>query len=70
VSGEYITAKNIFLCTGSQSTIPPIKGLDAVGYITSDSAFYMTHLPDSIAIVGGGYIAAEFATSSQLWVPR
>jgi mycothione reductase len=60
VSEESITAKTIFLCTGSQTTIPPIKGLDAVGYITSDSAFHLTRLPESIAIVGGGYIAAEF----------
>ncbi|MDG6946035.1 MAG: dihydrolipoyl dehydrogenase [Nitrososphaerota archaeon] len=60
VSGESITAKMIFLCTGSQSTIPPIEGLDGVGYVTSDSAFRMTRLPESIAIVGGGYIAAEF----------
>jgi len=60
VSGESITAKTIFLCTGSQTTIPPIKGLDAVSYITSDTAFHMTRLPRSIAIVGGGYIAAEF----------
>jgi mycothione reductase len=60
VSGESITAKMIFLCAGSQPTIPPVKGLDAVGYITSDSAFHMTRLPESIAIVGGGYIAAEF----------
>lgn len=60
VSGESITAKMIFLCTGSQPAIPPIKGLDSVGYVTSDSAFRLTRLPESIAIVGGGYIAAEF----------
>jgi len=60
VSGEAITSRTIFLCTGSQAIIPPIKGLEAVGYITSDSAFHMERLPESIAIVGGGYIAAEF----------
>ncbi|MDG7012936.1 MAG: dihydrolipoyl dehydrogenase [Nitrososphaerota archaeon] len=60
VSGETVTSKMIFLCTGSQSTIPTIEGLDGVGYVTSDSAFRMTRLPESIAIVGGGYIAAEF----------
>jgi len=60
VSRETITSKMIFLCTGSKTTIPPIKGLDAVGYITSDSAFHLTRLPATIAIVGGGYIAAEF----------
>jgi dihydrolipoamide dehydrogenase len=60
VSGEKITAKTIFLCTGSQTIIPPIKGLNAAGYITSDSAFHLKRLPESIAIIGGGYIAAEF----------
>jgi dihydrolipoamide dehydrogenase len=60
VSGENIMAGRIFLCTGSQTMIPPIKGLAGVGYITSDSAFHLKSLPGSIAIVGGGYIAAEF----------
>jgi dihydrolipoamide dehydrogenase len=60
VSEETITARTIFLCTGSQTLIPPIKGLEEVGYITSDSAFHMKRLPASIAIIGGGYIAAEF----------
>lgn len=60
VSGETITSKMIFLCTGSQPVIPPVKGLDAVGYLTSDDALKLKSLPPSIAIVGGGYIAAEF----------
>jgi mycothione reductase len=60
VLGETITSKTIFLCIGSQPIIPPIKGLDEVGYITSDGAFRLKELPKSVAIVGGGYIAAEF----------
>jgi dihydrolipoamide dehydrogenase len=60
VSGETITSKLIFLCTGSQPIIPPIKGLEKTGYITSDGAFRLRKRPPSIAIVGGGYIAAEF----------
>ena len=60
VSGETITSKTIFLCTGSQPIIPAISGLEQVGYITSDEAFRLEKLPPSIAIVGGGYIAAEF----------
>ena len=60
VSGTEIKSQMIFLCTGSQTTIPPIKGLDKVSYHTSDTAFKMKLLPESIAIVGGGYIAAEF----------
>ncbi|HUK80815.1 MAG TPA: dihydrolipoyl dehydrogenase [Nitrososphaerales archaeon] len=60
VSGETLTSTTIFLCTGSQPVIPPVKGLDSVGYITSDDAFRLKELPPTIAIVGGGYIAAEF----------
>jgi dihydrolipoamide dehydrogenase len=46
-----IRAKMIFLCTGSKPTIPPIKGLGDITYYTSDTI---------LAIVGGGYIAAEY----------
>lgn len=60
VSGETIKSKMIFLCTGSQAVIPQIRGLEEVGYITSDEAFQLKRLPASVAIVGGGYIAAEF----------
>ncbi|MFQ6011239.1 MAG: dihydrolipoyl dehydrogenase [Nitrososphaerales archaeon] len=59
VNGIEITASLILLCTGSKITIPPIKGLDKVRYHTSDSALRMTSLPRRLAIVGGGYIAAE-----------
>src|ERR687898_2702984 len=55
-----IRAKMIFLCTGSKPIIPPIKGLEDISYHTSDSILAMDRLPESIAIVGGGYIAAEY----------
>ncbi len=60
VGNETITSKMVFLCTGSKPTIPPIKGLEKIGYLTSDTILKMTQLPESIAIVGGGYIAAEY----------
>jgi mycothione reductase len=60
VAGETITSKVVFLCTGSKPIIPPIDGLDRVGYRTSDTILYESKLPRSIAIVGGGYIAAEY----------
>jgi mycothione reductase len=55
-----IRAKMIFLCTGSKPIIPPIKGLEDIRYHTSDTILSMSELPESIAIVGGGYIAAEY----------
>ncbi len=60
VGSEMITSKMIFLCTGSKPIIPPVKGLEESGYLTSDTVLKMTEFPSSIAIVGGGYIAAEY----------
>ena len=60
VSGDTISSKTIFLCIGSQPMIPRIQGLEDVGYLTSDTVFRLRDLPSSMAIVGGGYIAAEF----------
>ncbi len=60
VGREIITAKMIFLCTGSRAIIPPIKGLDNIEYLTSDTLLKLKQLPESVAIVGGGYIAAEY----------
>jgi mycothione reductase len=53
-------SKMIFLCIGSKTIVPPIKGLDKIDYLTSDSVLALTELPKSLAIVGGGYIAAEY----------
>ncbi|MFL6490258.1 MAG: dihydrolipoyl dehydrogenase [Nitrososphaera sp.] len=55
-----IRAKMIFLCTGSKPIIPAIKGLEDITYYTSDTILAMERVPESIAIVGGGYIAAEY----------
>jgi len=60
VGDETINSKMIFLCTGSKPAIPPVKGLDDVEYFTSDDVLRLTELPESLAIIGGGYIAAEY----------
>lgn len=58
---EYTAAK-VLLCTGSQSVIPPIKGLSDVFYWTSKEALDSKELPASLAIIGGGVIGVEFAS--------
>ncbi len=60
VGGSTIRSKMIFLCTGSKPIIPSIKGLLGTRYHTSDTILALNELPDSIAIIGGGYIAAEY----------
>ena len=61
VNGETITGKTIFLASGARPLIPPIKGLEDIGYLTNETALQLTERPESMAIIGGGYVAAEFA---------
>jgi mycothione reductase len=60
VGNETIKSDMIFLTIGSKTNIPNIKGLEEAGYLTSDTVLQLTKLPASIALMGGGYIAAEF----------
>ena len=60
IGKETLSSKMIFLCTGSKVKIPPVKGLEDAGYLTSDTVLEMTQLPESIVIIGGGYIATEY----------
>jgi mycothione reductase len=60
VRGETVTSKFIILGAGSKPSIPPVRGLVEAGYLTSDTALELKQLPESVAIIGGGYIAAEY----------
>ena len=59
VGNETVTAENILIATGSRAIVPPFPGDDLV--ITSDEAFYLDAFPERVVIIGGGYIAVEFA---------
>ena len=59
---ETYTAKYILLCTGSETIVPPIKGLNTSGYWTSKEALDNKEVPQSLAIIGGGVIGVEFAS--------
>ncbi len=56
-----LSAERIFINTGSRTTIPPIPGLSETPYLTSTSIMQLAELPTHLAIIGGGYIALEFA---------
>lgn len=60
VKGEILTAPNIIIASGSRPLIPNIKGLDEVEYLTNDEALHLMKKPNSMIIVGGGYVATEF----------
>ncbi len=61
VDGEKLTAEKIFIAAGTRPFIPPIKGVEDVNYLTSSDALELEQKPESLIIVGGGYIAAEMA---------
>lgn len=53
------SCRNILICTGGYPYVPEFPGSEHV--ITSNEVFFLDNLPKSIVIVGGGYIAIEFA---------
>lgn len=59
---ETYECENLILCTGSETFIPPITGIDTVNYWTHRDALDNKELPASLAIVGGGVIGMEFAS--------
>jgi mycothione reductase len=60
VSGEKLKGESIFIASGSRPFIPPIKGLENVDYLTNESVLELKERPNSLIIIGGGYIAVEF----------
>ena len=60
VGEKTLYSKMIFLCTGSRPAVPPVKGLEEAGYLTSDTVLELTECPGHLAILGGSYIAAEY----------
>lgn len=60
-TGETITADQIVIATGSHATVPDIEGLASVPFHTSDTVMRVDDLPRRLLILGGGFVAAEFA---------
>jgi len=60
VAGRSWSAKHILIATGSRPQVPDIPGKSHV--ITSDAVFHLERLPPRAIVVGGGYIAVEFAS--------
>jgi mycothione reductase len=58
--GEVITADRFVIAAGSRAVLPDIPGLNTVTAHTSDTVMRLEHLPRSMVIIGGGYVAAEF----------
>lgn len=61
VDGQRLRSERIILATGSSPSVPPIPGIEGVPYLTSTQALDLGELPQSMMILGGGYIGCELA---------
>lgn len=61
VGSELLTAETIVVHAGTRPAMPTIPGLDQIDFLTNESLLDLTTLPDHLLIVGGSYIALEFA---------
>ncbi len=62
VGDRKITAKRIFICTGTRPSVPPIPGIDTVeNLLTNENLFNLEKIPESMLIIGGGAIGSEMA---------
>jgi glutathione reductase (NADPH) len=59
VGDRTVTAERILIATGGRPWLPEIPGIEHA--ITSNEAFYLETLPERVAVIGGGFIACEFA---------
>ncbi len=60
VGMQAVTAERIFIVSGARPSVPPVKGIEQVDYLTSDTVLQLETPPASILIIGGGYIGAEY----------
>ena len=54
-----LTTKSIAIAAGARPFVPPIPGLDQVGYLTSDTVWDLRELPQRLVVLGGGPIGCE-----------
>lgn len=59
VGDQLVSAERILIATGGRPWLPDVPGIEYA--ITSDEAFHLPDLPARVAVIGGGYIACEFA---------
>jgi len=59
--GTRVRGEDVFLCPGARPAVPSIPGLEDVGYWTNESVLEIEEQPESVVILGGGYIGCELA---------
>jgi pyruvate/2-oxoglutarate dehydrogenase complex dihydrolipoamide dehydrogenase (E3) component len=61
VGGAVLRFRRAVIATGARPAVPPVPGLAEAGYLTSETVFGLTELPQRLAVVGAGPIGCELA---------
>jgi pyruvate/2-oxoglutarate dehydrogenase complex dihydrolipoamide dehydrogenase (E3) component len=61
VCGKTLRFKKACIATGARAKAPPIRGLEAAGYLTNETVFSLTQLPLRLAVIGAGPIGCELS---------
>jgi dihydrolipoamide dehydrogenase len=61
VNGIELRTRNIIIASGARPLVPPIAGLDAIDYLTSDNLWSLRELPERLLVLGGGPIGCELS---------
>src|SRR5262249_10322473 len=61
VDGDLLNARKVIIATGASPSLPPIPGMTGVPYLTRSSALEIDQLPESLLVIGGGYVGCELA---------
>jgi pyruvate/2-oxoglutarate dehydrogenase complex dihydrolipoamide dehydrogenase (E3) component/uncharacterized membrane protein YdjX (TVP38/TMEM64 family) len=59
VNGQVLTTRAIVIAAGARPFVPPIAGIEEVGYLTSDTVWNLRQLPPRLVVLGGGPIGCE-----------
>jgi len=61
VDGEPLRARAYVVATGAEPARPNVRGLDGISYLTSTTAMELDEVPESLVVIGGGYVGMEQA---------
>ncbi len=63
VNGQTISASALVIAVGTRPLVPPISGMDDVGYLTNETLYELDDLPKSLIILGGGVDGLEYGSA-------
>jgi pyruvate/2-oxoglutarate dehydrogenase complex dihydrolipoamide dehydrogenase (E3) component len=61
VGGQSLRGERVFLNVGGRPSVPPVPGIKAIPYLTSDTVMEVEALPERLVVLGGSYVGLEFA---------